>query len=165
MTADEAQKELLAAIGLAVVQTQTTERMMNLAFTYILDLGPTMTLEKLLNLRNKKMTLGQMIDGIQKYVDLNDDFLAVLDEFLDKRNSVIHRFQTIEGISFSSPSGVIAGLDYVERLLSLNKIVLRVLKSLAVHWAAANPDVPQMEFEAEIPEEALHLIFFKKDLR
>lgn len=162
MDAQEAQKELLAAIGLAVVQTQTSERLMNLAFTHILDLGPAMTLERIVNLRKKKLTVGQIVREMQKYVELNDEFKDVLTEFIDKRNSIVHRIDGIDGFSLNKPEGMILGLNYVGRFLELNDTVLRVFKSLAVHWAALNPDLPQMDFEAEISAEALNTIFFRK---
>jgi hypothetical protein len=132
----EEQKDILTRIGLALILIQTTEHMIQFCMTYALPKGGIVTLAMLESQQNgaRKKTLGQFLGELRKRVDLDDGFDTMLEEFLEKRNTLIHRIGDIPDWSLNHEAGLQAARRFTDRLIQLNDVVLRVFFGLARAW-------------------------------
>ena len=92
--------------------------------TFALPEGGALTLQKLESQQDRKRTLGQFLTALKKLVELDEGFDAMLDEFLEKRNLLIHRIDEIPGWSLNTGPRLIASRRFLDRLLYLNDVVL-----------------------------------------
>jgi hypothetical protein len=132
----EEQKDILTRMGLALLFIQTTERVIQACMTYALPAGGVVTLEMLERLQGdeRRRTLGQYLTELRKRVELDDQCDALLEEFLEKRNALIHRIDAIPQWSLDHDQGLGAARRFMDRLIELNAVVLRVFLGLVRAW-------------------------------
>jgi hypothetical protein len=137
LSAAERRDKILQTIGVLILVTQTTERLINSALTLCLADGELITAETLAKDKAtyRKATLGRLIKVIKERTDLSEDFDQVLTAFLDDRNTLIHDLQRMGGFDQRSEES----LDRMERFLAnLNsnmEVVTKVFMSLLFEWS------------------------------
>ncbi|HXW73001.1 MAG TPA: hypothetical protein VEK34_16525 [Methylocella sp.] len=162
------QRDILARMGLALLFIQTTEFVIEFCMKYVLPAGGVVTLEMLESQRSgeRKRTLGQFLRELRKRVDLDDRFDAILDEFLQKRNELIHRIDDIPGWSLDHEEGLRAARGFMDRVMQLNHVVLEVFSGLVRAWQSQEQITT--EFDSllgdidQIYSSLASRIFFKK---
>jgi hypothetical protein len=130
----EQQREVFFRIGLALFITQATEQVMKMCLTYLFPDGGMNTVDILKKAQRRKHTLGQIVIELRKRVGIDDNFDAILDEFLDKRNTLIHRLEDVPDLSLYSAQGIQIARRFVDRVLVLNESVFNVFIALARVW-------------------------------
>jgi hypothetical protein len=166
----EPARDVLTRIGLALLLVQSTEQVIQTCMTYALPADCALTLEKLEReiAQKRKKPLGQFLTALRQRADLDDDFDAILKEFLEMRNTLVHRLDELDEVwSLEKESGLREARQFVGRLLELNQIVLTVFLALLRTWqieVKLNIEAPEEIFR-EPPEYYASLansIFFKK---
>jgi hypothetical protein len=160
----EDQTAVLSSIGGALLATQTTERMISLCLTHILQLDGPLTLGTLERTKTRKRTLGQILERMRDQIDLEDRFDAILSEFLESRNLLAHRLSDVPGWGLNDPAGIASAHRFLNRLFALNNKITGTFGGLARAWARANgyPLFPEIHGSDEA-EKIVNFIFFKKD--
>jgi hypothetical protein len=104
---------------------QATETVINACLTYVLPEGGVLTLEMLRRSGQKKRTLGQFLTELRKRVDIDEHFDMILEEFLDKRNTLIHRVDNVPGWSLDNEQGCQIVYQFVNRLMDGGRVGAR----------------------------------------
>jgi hypothetical protein len=99
----------------------------------ILESG-VVTLEMLELASQRKRTLGQFLVELRRRVDIDDQFDMILEEFLDKRNTLIHRIDDVPGWSLHNEEGLKTARHFVDRLIIVSETVLDVFMALLRVW-------------------------------
>src|SRR5581483_11635890 len=88
------QKDTLAAIAVALLLAQTAERVIKLCMTFVLQKASPLTLELLEHQERaeRRKTLGYFLSELRKRADLSPGFDVLLEDFLEKRNILVHEF-------------------------------------------------------------------------
>lgn len=134
MTPD--QKDLLAELGGTLLMIQTTERVLRLCMTFVLPKASPVTLE-LLRAQEKaerKSTLGYFLGELRKRVDVDPQLDRLLDEFLERRNMLVHRFSDVDGYSYETGPGIAAGRAFIHETLRSTETVLMIFIGLVRAW-------------------------------
>jgi hypothetical protein len=113
---------------------QATETVISTCLTYVLPEGGVLTLEMLLRSGQKKRTLGQFLTELRKRVDIDEHFDMILEEFLDKRNTLIHRVMDVPGWSLDTEEGCLIAYQFVNRLITVDEAVRDTFTALMVVW-------------------------------
>ena len=113
---------------------QATEIVINSCLTYVLPEGGVHTLETLRRSDQKKRTLGQFLTELRKQVDIDQHFDMILEEFLDKRNTLIHRVMELPGWSLNDEQGCLIAYEFVNRLMTLDDSVRDTFMALLAVW-------------------------------
>lgn len=158
-------QRVLIAMGTILLAIQSTERLIELCITHILQLNGPLTLELLAREKASKRTLGQVLAKMRKHVEIEERFALQLSEFVEKRNVFAHHLQDLPGWTLRTDAGIATANAFLGRLLSLNEVVIKVFSGLARAWARENPRCPQFsdQFEAGRRfETVIDQIFSKK---
>lgn len=106
---------------------------------------------------------------LRKRADVDPGFDALLDEFLEKRNILVHRLADVPGWSLESGSGLAAANAFVQDMLRVTEAVLNVFVGLVRAWqdqtGIGTPEFGSDPFFAEIDSTYKPLvndIFFRK---
>jgi len=164
-------QEVLVAMGVAVLLLQTTERVIRLCMTLVLQKDQPLTLEKLQQQeeseRNK--TLGYFLSELRKRVDLDQHFDQLLKDFLKNRNDFIHNLNNVPAWGFRKHQNVLASREFVYQLIHQSENVTKVFAALISAWVEHNKldvPVPDHEYFDEIEttfKPVVDRIFFAKD--
>jgi hypothetical protein len=145
------QKDTLVAMAVALLLIQTTERVIKLCMTFVLQRSSPLTLEILerQEKEERRKTLGYFLGELRKRADLDPGFDALLEEFLEKRNILVHHFGAINEYSLNTEAGLAAGNAFVHRMIQVTESVLKVFIGLTQAWqeqvgmpAGITPDHP-----------------------
>jgi hypothetical protein len=160
----EDQSKLLAYLGATLIATQMTERMISLCLTHILQLDGPLTLETLERAKDRKRTLGQILQRMRDRIELDERFDEFLSEFLEKRNLLAHRLSEVPGWGLKDPEGIAAAYEFLNRLQTLSSKIIGIFGGLARAWARENggPIFPAV-YGSDAAEKIVQFIFFKKD--
>jgi hypothetical protein len=129
------QKDILAFLGVTMLSVQTTEQLIRLVLTYVIQAQP-LTLESLQSINQKKRnkTIGFLLCELRKRVDLNDTFDTILRQFLEMRNSFIHSLDEIPGWSLDDEHGLNTAENFLAEFLNVIEIVQSVFLGLVRSW-------------------------------
>ncbi len=165
-------QDVLLAMGVAVLMLQTTEKVIRLCMTLVLQKQAPLTLEALQEQeeveRNK--TLGYFLAELRKRADLHDGFDALLKDFLKNRNDFVHDLSRVPDWGLGSPAQTTKAKRFIYRLIQQSETVLKVFLSLASAWqeqvGMPEPSVPNDAWFTEIEAVYKPLVdqmFFEKD--
>ena len=167
-TITENERHLLAQIGLSLVAVQATEALIRHSLRYVLPAGGRLTLESLeLESRDeRKKTLGQFLKELRRRVDLDDEFDRYLDDFLEHRNILVHRLESVWSIGDPATEQTLRA--FLDRVLWLNRGVMRVFLALnRAYQIEIGSSVPAPATLFDQPEEVYLAVarsmFFLKD--
>jgi hypothetical protein len=163
----EPQREIFFRMGFALWFMQTTEYLIKVCLTYALPESEAVTLEMLERGSQRKRTLGQFLIELRRRVGIDSDFDIILAEFLDKRNTLIHRLDDIPGWSLHSEEGLKTARLFVDRVIRLNVSVLKVFMALLTVWQkevdVKTPFDHMFSSNAEICRQIVNSTFFEKE--
>lgn len=130
------QRDVLVAIGVALLMIQTTERVIKLCMTFVLQRSNPLTLEALERQKKeeRKKTLGYFLGELRKRADLDEKFDALLEEFLERRNVLVHDFGERDEFSLNTPAGLASANVFVHDLIRKAEEVLKVFVGLVQAW-------------------------------
>lgn len=158
------QRDTLVAMAVALLLIQSAERVIRLCMTFVLQRSTPLTLEVLERQKKeeRRKTLGYFLGELRKRVDLERGFDALLDEFLEKRNTLVHDFGGMDQYSLNTEAGLAAANAFLHRMIQVTESVLKVLIGLTQAWQEqigmppdATPDHP---FFTEIEEQYKPLV-------
>ena len=121
-------QDVLLAMGVAVLKLQTTEKVIRLCMTLVLQKGSPLTLEALeeQNEFEKNKTLGYFLSELRKRADIHDGFDALLEEFLKNRNDFVHDLSRVPGWQLGSLEQTAKAKQFVHHLIEQSDAVLKV---------------------------------------
>ena len=138
------------SIGPMLIRLQATERVINLALTFVFPRNVRLTLEDLEKQQReeRKKTIGFFFSELRKRVELDESFDRLLQDFLDYRNTFIHKLQDVPGWDLETEQGTRIAEEFVSRLASLNETVLFSFCGFLRAWQK------QVKLDVPIPEGA-----------
>lgn len=128
--------DLMARIGVVLLNVQTTELALRLITTYVLQKSSPITAEQLIAQSNaeQKKTLGYFFTELRKRADIDVHFDNTLTEFLRRRNVLAHSLSDIPGWNTDTRHGIYVGRRFINELHDLNNEVLKVFGGLIRAW-------------------------------
>jgi hypothetical protein len=149
-------QDVLLAMGVAVLVLQTTEKVIRLCMTLVLQRQAPLTLEALQEQeeseRNK--TLGYFLSELRKRADVHEGFDVLLKDFLRNRNDFIHDLSRVPDWGLGSPEQIAKAKQFVHRLIQQSETVLKVFFGLVTAWqdqvGMPKPSLPNHAWFAEI---------------
>jgi len=129
-------QDVLLAMGVATLMLQTTEKVIRLCMTLVLQKHAPLTLEALQEQeeseRNK--TLGYFLAELRKRADIHEGFDVLLKDFLKNRNDFIHDLSRVPDWGLGSPTQTAKANQYVHQLIQQSERVLKVFLGLVGAW-------------------------------
>ncbi len=165
------QKDVLMRIGAALVFVQSAEQVIRLCMIFVLQKDSPLTIEKLekQTREERKKTLGYFLGELRKRADLDESFDALLEEFLEERNILVHNVDDVPGWNLQTTEGRKIASAFVDGFIRKTVEILKVFAGLIRSWQEqTNFDVSvptAEEFFAEIDTDYKSLvddIFFEK---
>lgn len=127
------QDRVCLEIGRTILAVQPTESAFN-AITLIVIPDRPFTVEGVAGFdpKKKSKTLGQLQKHLVEKLKANLDagFLSALEKFIDDRNLLVHRADSIPGWKLKTPGGRIAAFLFLKNLQLTNILLLRILVQL-----------------------------------
>lgn len=130
------QRDTLVAMSVALLLIQSAERVIRLCMTFVLQKSSPLTLEVLERQRKeeRRKTLGYFLGELRKRADLDPGFDAVLEEFLEKRNVLVHEFGAMDEYSLNTDAGLAAANTFLQRTIGIAELVVKVFIGLTQAW-------------------------------
>lgn len=152
----EEEMESMARVGIALRLVQTVEVVLRLVMTFVLqkDEGP-LSIQKLeaQTKAERKKTLGYFLIELRKRAGLRDDLEAMLDRFLEARNTLAHRLDDIPGWEQrDTVEGRLQAYHFLSQLSKDSFTLVRIFTALTAEWQKeAMPDA-QLPNAKEVEE-------------
>lgn len=130
------QKDTLAAIAVALLLAQTAERVIRLCMTFVLQKSSPLTLEALEHQQSaeRRKTLGYFLAELRKRADLAIGFDRLLEDFLEKRNILVHDFGGRDEYSLNTAEGLAGANAFLRDMIRITEEVLKVFIGLVRAW-------------------------------
>jgi hypothetical protein len=126
-------REILARIGAMLIQIQRTELTVNFCIKHVLPKTARPT-KDMFATAARRPPLGRLIAELHRHVAVPDSFRAILNEFLDKRNVLVHQIEFIPGWTLETEKGLAVAYRFLERLEGLERRVARIFGALLKAW-------------------------------
>lgn len=164
-------KEVLVAMGVALLILQTTERVIRLCMTLVLPKDGALTLESLQQQEESERykTLGYFLAELRKRVNIDAEFDLLLRDFLKNRNDFIHDLSRVRDWGFKKAQDVASSKEFVNRIIRQSERVTKVFSGFIRAWQeqiGMDLPVPEHEFFDDIERNFRPIvghIFFTKD--
>jgi len=132
----EHQERILHAMGVTLLLLQATERAMNVCMTFVFQRPGGLTLEVLEKQEKaeRKKTLGYFLAELRKRATIEPAFDRTLRDFLDRRNTFIHRLSNVPGWDLQSSKGRRIAEQYVSALAVQSQTLMCVFVGFMRAW-------------------------------
>ena len=169
---NDEQKDVLMRMGAALVLVQSTEQLIRLCMTYVLQKDSPLTIEKYekQTREERKKTLGYFLGELRKRADLDEHFDALLETFLEERNILVHSVDDIPGWNLSTLEGCnIAGAfvdRFIRKTIEVHKVFLGLMRAWQEESKIDTPLPLGCKFFAEIDADyktRVDDLFFEKE--
>lgn len=112
------QHELLSYMGETLLHIQAAERQLQFCISYFFPDEKSKTVEEVEAQAeaDRKKTLGQLLVLMRKRIVVNPLFDRQLEDFVEDRNTLAHRFLKIEGVNLTSVEGMRKAAKFLEGL-------------------------------------------------
>lgn len=130
------QKDTLAAIAVALLLAQTAERVIKLCMTFVLQKSSPLTLELLEHQETaeRRKTLGYFLGELRKRADLEPGFESLLEDFLERRNVLVHEFGGRDEYSLNTVEGLAGANAFLRDMIRITEEALKVFMGLVSAW-------------------------------
>ena len=165
-------KEVLEAMGVALLLLQTAEKVIRLCTTFVFQKDSPLTLDLLKQQEDveRTKTMGYFLSELRKRVSVHESFDAVLRDFLRNRNNFIHDLSKVPHWDFYTAETSIEAKRFVFALIQQTEKVLKVFAGLILAWqeqaGMSEPLSPSHEWFAEVEKTYKPLVdglFYAKD--
>jgi len=131
------QERSFALIGLALLNAQHTESMIEFTLKYPLIGADGITLDTLKKAEGElyKKTLGQFLKILRERVDLDPAFDKTLSKFLEARNLLAHHLDAIPGWNLATEDGRKVAATFLGEFIATATFISNVLTGLSRAWA------------------------------
>jgi hypothetical protein len=155
-------RALYTSIGAALVMCQTAEHLINLSLRSLFPKEAIKTIEMLEQLeeQHRKKTLGYFITALRERVGLDEEFDALLGDFLEHRNTLVHDLERVPGHTFLTLDGMQRINAYAMQVLREAQRITEIFAAFIDAWTeqvgmrddlrASHPDTYDSEFFAGI---------------
>jgi antitoxin component of RelBE/YafQ-DinJ toxin-antitoxin module len=128
-------RDVLEAMGVALLVLQSTEDVLRLCMTFVIQ-KKKLTLESLQQQeeieRNK--TIGYFLSQLRHRVSVHPKFDSLLKDFLKNRNDFVHNLEQVPGWSMKSSEGRAAAKKFIYLLIEQANKVQQVFVGLLLAW-------------------------------
>lgn len=126
------QHELLAYMGETMLHIQAAERRLQFCISYFYPDDKSKTVEEIEAKAeaDRKKSLGQLLVLMRKRINVNKLFDRELEQFVDDRNALAHRFHSIEGVNIATLDGMRNAANFLEGLRAQAIHVRKTLQGL-----------------------------------
>lgn len=87
-------REVLARIGATLIQIQRTELTINFCIKHVIPKTARPSKDMFVDAA-RRPPLGRLIAELHRHVAVSDSFKTTLEEFLDKRNALVHQIEFV----------------------------------------------------------------------
>jgi hypothetical protein len=149
-------REVLEAIGVALLLLQTAEKVIRLCATFVFPKKSPVTLELLQQQEEaeRTKTLGYFLSELRKRVSVHESFDALLKGFLKNRNDFIHDLSRVPTWDIETPETAIEAKQFVFKLIQQTEEVLKVFSGVVLAWQEqvgfSGPPTPNHEWFSEV---------------
>jgi hypothetical protein len=112
-------KDILARIGETLIQIQRTEMTINFCIRYVVPLKAKLA-KDVFQPAGRRASLGGLIAELRRQVDVPLAFKATLQEYLEKRNTLVHGIEFIPGFTLLTDEGLVIADEFLNRLSALD---------------------------------------------
>jgi len=129
-------KQIFTWIGALTVGMQTTERIVDLAMTFVFPAKEKLTLQMLerLERQQRSRTLGRLAGQLRERVNLHPELVQLLDNFVEHRNQLAHRVHDIPGWNLETAEGRKVAIDFLDQLQKEDLKVLQIFLGALIVW-------------------------------
>lgn len=129
-------KEVLEAIGVALLLLQTAEKVIKLCTTFVFQRSSPLTLDLLQQQEEaeRTKTMGYFLSELRKRVSVHESFDTVLRDFLKNRNDFIHDLSRVPHWDFHTAETATEAKRFVLSLIQQTETVLKVFAALVLAW-------------------------------
>jgi hypothetical protein len=147
-------QEVLALLGATLLVVQMAERTLKSCMALALPRGGINTAESLerQTAEEAKKTLGYFLGQLRHRVTVQPEFDAVLAEFLDRRNRLVHHLNSVEGLNLRTPEGRAVADIFIRTTATIAVRIINVFMGLMRAWAE------QVAIEIEVNSDAFEEI-------
>jgi hypothetical protein len=126
------QHELLAYMGETLLHIQAAERRLQFCISYFYPDDKSKTVEEIEAKAeaDRKKSLGQLLVLMRKRIKVNELFDRKLEQFVEDRNALAHRFHSIEGVNITTLEGMRNAAKFLEGLRAQAIYVRKTLQGL-----------------------------------
>jgi hypothetical protein len=108
----------MTRIGLTLLQVQVTEHILQWCIGVVRLSEHTWQEIERLETKERKKTLGYFVAELRKIIDIDQEFEAVLMEFVDRRNTFVHHLKQVPGYNLKDEAGLNAAMSFVTDLFA-----------------------------------------------
>lgn len=155
------QRELLGFLGETLLHVQAAERQLQFCISYFFPGDKPKTIEEVEAQASaeRKKTLGQLLRLMRERMPVNQLFDKELEEFVDDRNALVHRFLNVQGVNVQNVKGI---RNAVKFLQGLKAQAIHIRKTMQGLMTAILGEEPATEEDEEYIKLA-KLIFFGEE--
>ncbi|MDR4468482.1 MAG: hypothetical protein MRJ68_09315 [Nitrospira sp.] len=166
------QKEVLEAMGVALLMLQSAEKVIKLCTTLVLQKSSPLTLDLLQQQEESERTktLGYFLSELRKRATVHESFDSLLTDFLKNRNDFIHDLSRVQNWDLDVGESSIEAKRFVFSLIKQTETVLKVFLGLVLAWqeqaGMSEPPCPDHQWFTEIESKYKPLVndlFNEKD--
>ncbi len=152
------QQELLSYMGETLLHIQAAERQLQFCLSYFFPDDKSKTIEEVETQAEaeRKKTLGQLLLLMRKRMTVHKMFDRELEDFVENRNALAHRFLKIEGVDIKSIEGIRNAAKFLELLRAQANYVHKTMQGLMTAILGKEPRSEEDEDYVKLAK----LIFF-----
>ncbi len=131
------EERVLAAIGTAVLVAQGAEDVLRLCMTFVVQKGDApLTIETLeaQQSRERRKTIGYFVGELRKRATVRGDLDTLLSDFIEKRNTLIHRVHDVPGWDMRELEGRKVARSFADDLTVLSFEVAKIFVGFIRAW-------------------------------
>lgn len=135
MDYEKEQLAMLRDLGCAVLLAQRIESVFRMVTTFVIQDDAPLNMEKLQRIERKerRKTLGYFCGELKNRVDLEHGFEDLLDEFIEDRNFIVHRFYDVVEWT-DTRDGVVQARRFLAGFVHRGKHLLLILVGFVRAW-------------------------------
>lgn len=134
MSISDHQKEILQAMGIALVSLQAAEKIIRLTMTFVLPKSEELTIDLLKEQEEaeRTKTFGYFLSQLRKRANIHESFDGFLKDFLANRNDFIHDLSRVPSWDFAADGT--EARKFVHKLIWQTEKVMKIFSALIMAW-------------------------------